>query len=331
MEPERFETVVVGGGQAGLATGYHLARRGRPFVILDAGERVGDAWRGALGLAAAVHPGPLQRAAGHGLPRRGLALPHQGRDGRLPGDLRGPVPAPGPHRRAGRRAHPAGRPVPGHRRGAPVRGRQRGGGLGRLPPPEGPRLRRRARPGHPPAPLQRLPAPVPAPRGRRAGGRRGQLRGRDRPRAVGRPPDLAVGPAPGQRADPRREPAGPAAHPAVLVLHLPGADGGHAGSAAGSGPSCMRGRHAPGPGQARGPRRRRGRAGAADGRGPRRPAPCWRTAGSSRWPTWSGAPASGPTSPGSTCPVFDDDGEPRHDRGVVARPARPLLRRAASS
>jgi putative flavoprotein involved in K+ transport len=29
MDTERFETVVVGGGQAGLATGYHLARRGR--------------------------------------------------------------------------------------------------------------------------------------------------------------------------------------------------------------------------------------------------------------------------------------------------------------
>jgi putative flavoprotein involved in K+ transport len=45
LEPERFDTVVVGGGQAGLATGYHLARLGRPFVILDAGQRIGDAWR----------------------------------------------------------------------------------------------------------------------------------------------------------------------------------------------------------------------------------------------------------------------------------------------
>jgi putative flavoprotein involved in K+ transport len=42
---EQVETVVVGGGQAGLAVGYHLARRNRPFVILDASERVGDAWR----------------------------------------------------------------------------------------------------------------------------------------------------------------------------------------------------------------------------------------------------------------------------------------------
>jgi putative flavoprotein involved in K+ transport len=43
--PESFETVIVGGGQAGLAVGYHLARRGRPFVILEANQRVGDAWR----------------------------------------------------------------------------------------------------------------------------------------------------------------------------------------------------------------------------------------------------------------------------------------------
>jgi putative flavoprotein involved in K+ transport len=42
---ERVETVIIGGGQAGLATGYHLRRRGRPFVILDANQRIGDAWR----------------------------------------------------------------------------------------------------------------------------------------------------------------------------------------------------------------------------------------------------------------------------------------------
>jgi putative flavoprotein involved in K+ transport len=42
---ERFETVIIGGGQAGLSVGYHLAKRGRSFVILDANERIGDAWR----------------------------------------------------------------------------------------------------------------------------------------------------------------------------------------------------------------------------------------------------------------------------------------------
>src|SRR4051794_3272669 len=34
----QYEVVVVGGGQAGLALGYHLARQGRRFAILDAGE-----------------------------------------------------------------------------------------------------------------------------------------------------------------------------------------------------------------------------------------------------------------------------------------------------
>jgi putative flavoprotein involved in K+ transport len=42
---EYIETVIVGGGQAGLTTGYHLKQRGRDFVILDANERIGDAWR----------------------------------------------------------------------------------------------------------------------------------------------------------------------------------------------------------------------------------------------------------------------------------------------
>ena len=44
-EIERVDTIVVGGGQSGLAVGYHLARRGLPFMILDAHQRVGDAWR----------------------------------------------------------------------------------------------------------------------------------------------------------------------------------------------------------------------------------------------------------------------------------------------
>jgi putative flavoprotein involved in K+ transport len=45
MGVERTETMVIGGGQAGLAVGFYLSRAGRPFVIVDAHERVGDAWR----------------------------------------------------------------------------------------------------------------------------------------------------------------------------------------------------------------------------------------------------------------------------------------------
>jgi putative flavoprotein involved in K+ transport len=45
MQTERIDTIVIGAGQAGLSVGYHLARRGVPFVILDAGKRIGDQWR----------------------------------------------------------------------------------------------------------------------------------------------------------------------------------------------------------------------------------------------------------------------------------------------
>jgi len=42
---ETFDVIVIGGGQAGLSVGYHLARAGVRFVILDANERIGDSWR----------------------------------------------------------------------------------------------------------------------------------------------------------------------------------------------------------------------------------------------------------------------------------------------
>lgn len=45
MEDEQYETVIIGGGQAGLSVAYHLKKQRRSFVILDAGERLGDSWR----------------------------------------------------------------------------------------------------------------------------------------------------------------------------------------------------------------------------------------------------------------------------------------------
>lgn len=42
---ELLDAVVIGGGQAGLAIGFHLAQQRRRFVILDELPRVGDAWR----------------------------------------------------------------------------------------------------------------------------------------------------------------------------------------------------------------------------------------------------------------------------------------------
>ncbi len=45
MQAERFDTVVIGGGQAGLSAGTYLKRAGRSYVILDGHERIGDNWR----------------------------------------------------------------------------------------------------------------------------------------------------------------------------------------------------------------------------------------------------------------------------------------------
>lgn len=42
---DHLDTIVIGGGQAGLTVGYELQKRNREFVILDASERIGDAWR----------------------------------------------------------------------------------------------------------------------------------------------------------------------------------------------------------------------------------------------------------------------------------------------
>lgn len=63
-------TVIIGAGQAGLSTAYHLTRAGHPCVVLDANERIGDNWRqrydslrlftpnGANGLPGLPFPGP---------------------------------------------------------------------------------------------------------------------------------------------------------------------------------------------------------------------------------------------------------------------------------
>jgi len=40
-----FETVVVGGGQAGLAVSYYLRRQNRPHIVLEQAQRPGNVWR----------------------------------------------------------------------------------------------------------------------------------------------------------------------------------------------------------------------------------------------------------------------------------------------
>jgi putative flavoprotein involved in K+ transport len=83
-EPERVETVVIGGGQAGLSVGYYLAQRGLPFVILDANERIGDAWRNRWDSLRLFTPRRFDGLAGKPFPWTIRLVPLKGRGGRLP-------------------------------------------------------------------------------------------------------------------------------------------------------------------------------------------------------------------------------------------------------
>jgi len=45
LNPEKYNVIVIGAGQAGLSVGYFLKKNNIDFLILDANERVGDSWR----------------------------------------------------------------------------------------------------------------------------------------------------------------------------------------------------------------------------------------------------------------------------------------------
>lgn len=65
---EHIETVIIGGGQAGLATGYALTRRHRRFVILEAHARLGDQWRRQYDSLRLYSPAKLNGLPGTGFP-----------------------------------------------------------------------------------------------------------------------------------------------------------------------------------------------------------------------------------------------------------------------
>jgi putative flavoprotein involved in K+ transport len=76
-KPERVDTIVIGGGQAGLSTGYHLRERGVPFLILDASARVGDAWRNRWDSLRLFTPARYTGLPGVPFPARGDSFPNK--------------------------------------------------------------------------------------------------------------------------------------------------------------------------------------------------------------------------------------------------------------
>jgi putative flavoprotein involved in K+ transport len=75
MAEERFDTVVIGAGQAGLAVGYYLARQGGDFVIVDGGDRVGQSWDQRWDSLRLFSPAHFTRLPGLRFPSRPRHLP----------------------------------------------------------------------------------------------------------------------------------------------------------------------------------------------------------------------------------------------------------------
>lgn len=73
---QTFNTVVIGGGQAGLATSYHLQRLGVDHVLLDENEEVGASWRNRWDSLRLFTPGRYNSLPG---------LPYPGPPHSLPG------------------------------------------------------------------------------------------------------------------------------------------------------------------------------------------------------------------------------------------------------
>lgn len=71
----RVHTIIIGGGQAGLSVGYHLAKRGISFLILDANQRIGDAWRNRWDSLRLFTPARYAGLPGMPFPARGDAFP----------------------------------------------------------------------------------------------------------------------------------------------------------------------------------------------------------------------------------------------------------------
>jgi putative flavoprotein involved in K+ transport len=78
---ESYDTIVVGGGQAGLAAGYHLAQKDIDFLILDGNDRVGDSWRNRWDSLRLFTPAKYSGLPGLPFPGSPLDLPDKGQVG----------------------------------------------------------------------------------------------------------------------------------------------------------------------------------------------------------------------------------------------------------
>ena len=131
---ERYETVIVGAGQAGLSVGYHLKKQGRSFVILDASERIGDSWRKRWDSLRLYSPAFRDALPGMPFPAPKTAYPTKDEMGDYLEAYAKRFELPVRQRRGGRHADEGGRPLLGrHHRRTALRRRQRRHRHRRLP------------------------------------------------------------------------------------------------------------------------------------------------------------------------------------------------------
>lgn len=71
----RYDTIIVGGGQAALSVGYFLRRTKRSFLILDAEDGPGGAWRHAWGSLRLFSPAQWSSLAGWLMPATAQGAP----------------------------------------------------------------------------------------------------------------------------------------------------------------------------------------------------------------------------------------------------------------
>lgn len=70
-----LDTIIIGGGQAGLTLGHHLKEQQRNFLILDANQRTGDAWRQRWDSMRVFTPAKYDGLAGEPFPGDPLSFP----------------------------------------------------------------------------------------------------------------------------------------------------------------------------------------------------------------------------------------------------------------
>ena len=73
--PRVHDVIVVGAGQAGLAAGYHLKRRGLGAVILESSPRIGDVWRDRYDSLQLYSPASDDSLPGFPFPKIGTRCP----------------------------------------------------------------------------------------------------------------------------------------------------------------------------------------------------------------------------------------------------------------